>query len=59
MTIDFTLEIQACDRHDKSQNWNFQNVNNNSDIMENIPEISPEEMQEWRLEESNTLITLG
>jgi hypothetical protein len=57
MSTGFTLELKDCDRHDKSQKWTFQNVNNNPDIMENNPEISPEEMQEWRLEEGNTLIT--
>ena len=30
---------------------------NNPDIIENNPEISQEEMREWRLEESNTPIT--
>jgi hypothetical protein len=47
MTSDFTLEIKACDRNDKSQKWNFQYVNNNPDIIENNPEISSEEMHEW------------
>ena len=57
MTSDFTLKIEACDRNNKLQKWNFQYVNNNPDIIENNPEISSEEMQEWRLEENNTLIS--
>jgi hypothetical protein len=56
MTSDFTLKIEACDRNDKTQKWNFQYVNNNPEIIENNQEISSEEMQEWRLEENNTLI---
>ena len=32
-------------------------MNSNPDIVENNPEISPEELQEWRVEESNTLIS--
>ena len=56
MTSDFTLKIEACDRNNNLQKWNFQCVNNNPDIIENNPEISSEEMQEWRLEENNTLI---
>ena len=32
-------------------------MNSNPDIVENNPEISSEELQEWRVEESNTLIS--
>jgi hypothetical protein len=54
-SLEFTIDIKTCDRNDKSQKWIFQNVNNNSDIVENNPEISSEELQEWRIEESITL----
>ncbi len=53
--IEFTIDIKTCNKNDKSQKWIFQNVNNNPDIIENNPEISSEELQEWRIEESNTL----
>jgi hypothetical protein len=56
-TIEFTIDIKTYDRNDKSQKKIFQNVNSNQDIVENNPEISSEEMQEWRVEESNTLIS--
>ncbi len=56
-TTEFTIDIKTCDRNDKSQKWIFQNVNSNPDIVENNPEISSEELQEWRIEESNTLIS--
>jgi hypothetical protein len=55
--IEFTIDIKTCDRNDKSQKWIFQNVNSNPDIVENNPDISSEELQEWRIEESNTLIS--
>ena len=54
-TIEFTIDIKSCDRNDKSQKWIFQNVNSNPDIVENNPEISSEELQEWQIEESITL----
>jgi hypothetical protein len=54
-TSEFTIDIKTCDRNDKSQKWIFQNVNNNPDIVENNPEISSEELQEWQIEESITL----
>jgi hypothetical protein len=54
-TTEFTIDIQTCDRNDKSQKWIFQNVNSNPDIVENNPEISSEELQEWQIEESITL----
>ena len=47
MKSDFTLKIEACDRNNNLQKWNFPYINNNPDIIENNPEISPEEMQEW------------
>ncbi len=53
--IEFTIDIKKCDRNDKSQKWIFQNVNSNPEIVENNPEISSEELQEWRIEESITL----
>jgi hypothetical protein len=50
--IEFTIDIKTCDRNDKSQKWIFQNVNSNPDIVENNPEISSEELQEWGIEEN-------
>ena len=53
----FYLDLQQCGDNNKLQKWIFQTGNKNPDIIENNPEISIHDMEEWRLEESNALTT--
>jgi hypothetical protein len=51
------LSLEKCKDNNKLQKWIFQIDNKNPDIIENNPEISIQDMEEWRLEESNALTT--
>jgi hypothetical protein len=57
VTSTFYLILQQCGDNNKLQKWIFQTDNKNPEIIENNPEISINDMEEWRLEESNTLTT--
>jgi hypothetical protein len=53
----FYLSHENCDLNNRMQKWVVQFINRNQDIIENNPEISITNMQEWRLEESNAVTT--
>ncbi len=53
----FYLDLEQCKDNNKLQKLIFKTDNKNPDIIENNPEISIEDMEEWRLEESNALTT--
>ena len=57
LTSTFYLDLQQCKDNNKLQKWIFQTDNKNPDIIENNPEISIHDMEEWRLEESYALTT--
>ena len=57
VTSSFYLGLQQCGDNNKLQKWIFQTDNKNPEIIENNPEISINDMEEWRLEESNALTT--
>jgi hypothetical protein len=53
ITGEFSLILEHCEINNKLQIWIFQNENKNPDIIENSPEISINDMEDWLIEEKH------
>jgi hypothetical protein len=52
---EFFLQLQHCESSNKFQKWIFETDNKNPEIVENNPEISINDIEDWRLEERKAL----